>query len=174
MKYRILVAFILSLLFARNSWSSELTVLQDPGASLSNKEVSIALRQTGCYGTCAQYKVTLFADGLTIFDGARYTEYKGIKRLKRPPEDILTVLYVMQKNDFLKIQNQILNEEDGCKEFWTDHSSIFLELSDGKHSHEVYWYLGCKGHKDIPKLQAIKESILNAAKIGDLIESANK
>ncbi len=174
MRYRVIVAFVLSLLFVGNSWSSELTVLQDLGASLNNKEVSIALRQTGCYGTCAQYKVTLFADGLTIFDGARYTEYKGIKRLKRPPEDILTVLYVMQKNDFLNIQNRIRKGEDGCKEYWTDHSAIFLELSDGKHSHEVYWYLGCKGHKDIPKLQAIKESILKAVNIGDLIESTNK
>jgi hypothetical protein len=60
--------------------------------------VSIALRQTGCYG-CAHYEVELFGDGHAVFTEEGAAPGKGQHRYRLPVREVARLLDSLRAKD---------------------------------------------------------------------------
>jgi hypothetical protein len=46
----------------------------------SNSEVMISLQRTECFGTCPIYKITIYGNGLVVYEGRAYVGTRGIRK----------------------------------------------------------------------------------------------
>jgi hypothetical protein len=72
MRFAFLAAFLLCTLAATADDSS-------------NKDVTITLERTGCFGTCPVYKLTIQADGSVTYQGNDFVRVRGLQHSKIEP-----------------------------------------------------------------------------------------
>ena len=61
--------------------------IQIPRA-LGYRGAVITMRRTMCFGTCPDYKVTIYGDGRVVYEGYNYVGVKGTRTSQIPPEEV--------------------------------------------------------------------------------------
>jgi len=104
----------------------------------------ITLARTACYGFCPTYEVTIYADGLVVYQGYENVGVLGERRGSATPEAIAELVRAAQQLNFFELEGKYeykLNE-DGKPYTITDQPSRIMTLAMNGKSKEVEQYFG--------------------------------
>jgi hypothetical protein len=104
----------------------------------------ISLARTGCYGFCPTYEVTIYADGLVVYQGYEHVQVLGERQGSADADGIAALVRACQQLDFFELDDQYkykLNE-DGEPYTITDQPSRILTLTVAGQSKQVEQYFG--------------------------------
>lgn len=141
---------------------------QQPSAGASPQRTSrlgvapfdeITLQRTECYGTCPAYTVVLHGDGTVVYKGKSHVVAFGERKASIPKASISFLLSAFDEASFLSFQDEYGSERDGCKEVWTDSSSLMIRYQSKANSKSVAYYRGCVGAKDLDKITWLADTI---------------
>ncbi|MBA3786386.1 MAG: hypothetical protein H0X15_12780 [Acidobacteria bacterium] len=125
------------------------TVVQTNAQSLptSNKipnDLQINLDRSACFGICPDYSLTIESDGKVIFEGRSYTGTKGKIEDKINRKILEQIISEFEKADFFKLNNNYVEEKDGCGELWTDNPYETISIKLNGKTKQVTHYFGCE------------------------------
>ncbi|MEO9947159.1 MAG: DUF6438 domain-containing protein [Paraglaciecola sp.] len=133
------------------------------GLATPNSTDVFSLAKMPCFGTCPVYEVSVFSDGVIVFNGEAHTKLKGIYRLPNDSDLFQRILRLLDNSDFQTFRDNYgwtpEGEESPCKEEWTDHPSTMLTMQYANSNKTVYHYHGCKGFEREEELEAIENSL---------------
>ena len=124
--------------------SSESESTESGAAITSEGFEKITLARTGCYGFCPTYEVTIYADGLVIYQGYEHVEVLGERQSTASAEGIEALLRACQQLNFFELDEKYeykLNEE-GEPYTITDQPSRIMTLTVDGQSKQVEQYFG--------------------------------
>ncbi|MDN3653410.1 DUF6438 domain-containing protein [Thalassotalea ponticola] len=131
--------------------------------SLSKESPSDAFifAQTPCFGTCPVYEITVLSDGTVIYKGESHVSNKGVYSFPKSPELFTHLLKVIDSYNFHNFRDDYgwSDEENICKEQWTDHSSTILTIQYAGDVKSVHHYHGCKGFEREDELVKLEKEI---------------
>lgn len=61
----------------------------------------IALKRSGCYGTCPTYKLEIHGDGTVLYDREAYVRTNGEQKAQISHESLVTLVNAFRQTDFL-------------------------------------------------------------------------
>ena len=97
---------------------------------LEPSEPFLVMKRTACYGTCPQYKISIYNDGLIIYNGKLFVDRIGCFSSMISMHQIDSITSLLNDIDFFSLKEEYLSPI-------TDVPSVILELNiDGK-SHKV-------------------------------------
>ena len=128
--------------------------------------------ETSCYGSCAAFDVTVFSDGIVVFNGKGFTKVEGVYRLPDAPELFQQVLQLTDERGFHEFRDDYgwgENAEELCKEQWTDHSSTILTMRYANTQKVIRHYHGCKGFDREQELILLEEALYELLDVKDYV-----
>jgi hypothetical protein len=133
----------------------------------------ITLERPGCFLGCAEYLVTISADGTVTFEGKANVKVKGKAQSKISREKVQVLVAAFGKVSFFSLRDQYFGKEDGCRQLWADSDSATTSIVMNGKSKSVNHYLGChrKGRIPYPRvLSALEEKIDEVANTKQWVE----
>jgi hypothetical protein len=106
------------------------------------KDVVISLQRTGCYGSCAAYKLTIYGDGRLEYEGENNVKVKGKKEGHIDLADIKRIVSEFDKANYFSLDQYTENHCASCT-LCTDMPTTFTEIRVKGTSHKVEHYYGC-------------------------------
>ncbi len=79
------------------------------------------MKRTPCYGTCPQYQVTIFLNGLIMYEGKRYVDKIGCFRSKLSKKKIEKIISLINKINYSNLESEYLSKV-------TDLPSVVTEV----------------------------------------------
>jgi hypothetical protein len=123
----------------------------------------ISLRRPDCFLTCADYLVTITADGTVTFEGYANVRVKNRvqSRISRDKVQILVTAFAKAK--FFSLRDKYVWQEDGCRKVWPDSSAATTSILINGKSKSVDHYLGChrKGRTSYPEALTRLEHLID-------------
>jgi cellulose synthase/poly-beta-1,6-N-acetylglucosamine synthase-like glycosyltransferase len=119
----------------------------------------ITLERTTCFGTCPAYKVSIFGDGLVLFEGKEFVKTKGDADGRITKDELQQLVREFEKIDYLKLYDRYGDDEKTCPESWTDYPSAITSLNSNGKQKTVHHYLGCRGLTILDQLTALENKI---------------
>ena len=106
--------------------------------------VEIRVEQTGCFGYCPSYIVSIEPDDAYLFCGLHFTRNEGPHSGVLPQNSFQALVRTLRDNEFLA-RNSVEPGSHNCTVFVTDHPSAYISVSfSSGNSIELYWYAGCR------------------------------
>ena len=97
---------------------------------LETSEPFLVMKRTACYGTCPQYKISIYNDGLIMYNGTLFVDRIGCFSSMISMNQVDSIKSLLNDIDFFSLNEEYLSPI-------TDVPSVILELNiDGK-SHTV-------------------------------------
>lgn len=118
----------------------------------------ITLERTRCFGDCPAYKISIYGDGLVLYDGKDFVKIKGDADGRITKEQVQQLVREFEKIDYLKLDDDY-TEGKNCPEYWTDHPSAITTLSRDGNTKRVTHYYGCHGLPVLDQLTALENKI---------------
>lgn len=118
----------------------------------------ITLERTTCFGTCPAYKVSIFGDGLVLYEGKDFVKTKDTADGRITKDELARLVREFEKIDYLKL-NDRYGEGDSCPEGWTDYPSAITSFNSNGKQKTVHHYLGCRGLTILDQLTALENKI---------------
>lgn len=113
--------------------------------------LKIGLVRTGCFGTCAAYRVTVQGDGTVVYDSGQNTLVPGHHVTHIAPDKVRDLFAAFQKADFFWLHDAYVSEV-------TDLPSYALMLSFDGHRKGVQDYAGTIVHMP-PEVTALENQV---------------
>ena len=121
------------------------------------------LSSTYCFGTCPEYEVYVFSDGVILFNGEGHTELEGIYRLPSDPNLFQRILRLLDDSDFDSFRDNYgwteEGEESPCKEEGSDQPSTILSMQYANSKKTVFHYHGCRGFDREEELISLEKKV---------------
>lgn len=115
----------------------------------------------------------VFADGVTVFNGEKYTEYVGIYRLPTNPELFQEILRLLDESNFQQFPSRVAASRSGepspCRESWTDDATTVLTMQTADRQKTIEHYHGCKGFPREAELVALEKKLIELTGIANFI-----
>ncbi|WP_306016868.1 DUF6438 domain-containing protein [Oceanicaulis sp. MMSF_3324] len=115
----------------------------DQAASYDQIE-EIRVEQTGCFGYCPSYIVSIEPNDAYRFCGLHFTGSEGPHLGVLPEHSFKALVRTLQDNEFLA-RNSVDYGGDNCTVYATDHPSAYISVSfSNENSKQLHWYSGCR------------------------------
>ena len=114
-----------------------------PGAGTRPEDMSIALRRTGCYGSCPSYRLELRGDGFVTYWGESHVVAEGHHQWRVAPTAVAAMVERFRQADYFKLKGTYIAHT-------TDLPSYIIRLSLGAQKKTVVDYGGAE--PDLPIL----------------------
>ncbi|MCH2101834.1 MAG: DUF6438 domain-containing protein [Planctomycetes bacterium] len=120
----------------------------DPEISITEYSLAdfelLTLERTGCYGFCPTYQVTVYVDGLVVYQGYENVSVLGERRGQIDKAGIEELLALCAELDFfgLAAEYRYIEDEEGSRRTVADQPSRITTLRLGGHGHQVENYFG--------------------------------
>jgi hypothetical protein len=118
----------------------------------------ITLERTICFGSCPAYKISIFSDGLVLYEGKDFVKTKGDADGRITKEQVQELVKEFEKIDYLKLDNEY-SPGKKCPEGWTDYPSAITSLTQNDKTKTVVHYHGCQGLPVLKQLTALENKI---------------
>ena len=128
-----------------------------PAAQDVPKDTVITLERTVCYGTCPAYKLTIYADGKVVFEGAEYVRKTGRFEARVSRDKVQELLTAFREINYFDLKNNY--SEKDCPQWWTDHPTAQTSLTINGRSKTVRHYYGCAGLEVLDRLSKLESKI---------------
>src|SRR5689334_7780175 len=83
----------------------------------------ITLERTICFGSCPAYKVSIYGDGLVIYEGKDFVKTKGDADGRITKDELQQLVREFEKLDYMKLRDRYGDDNAGCPESSTDYPS---------------------------------------------------
>lgn len=125
----------------------------------------ITLERTVCYGTCPNYKLTIFSDGRVSYEGIRFVKKMG-KATGRISRAKLNDLVMEFTNIYyFNLPDSFQPGDKTCPTEWTDMPSATTSLTWQGRSKTIVHYHGCKGANTLELLTKLENKIDEAVNV---------
>ena len=118
----------------------------------------ITLERTICFGSCPAYKISIYGDGLVIYEGKDFVKTKGDADGRITREQVQQLVREFEKIDYLKLDDDYGTGKN-CPEAWTDYPSAITSLTQNDKTKTVKHYHGCSGLPVLNQLTALENKI---------------
>jgi hypothetical protein len=158
MHKKLLIALIGFLLSASSSLAEEQKTVPP--------DTIIALERTMCYGTCPEYKLTIYADGKIEFDGKNYVKAIGHYVKTISLEKVAMILTEVESINFFE-----LNGDYACMG-WTDMPTAITTVKKEGATKQIRHYHGCESanKEELTALTELENKIDELAEISDWLK----
>ena len=119
----------------------------------------ITLERTICFGMCPAYKVSIYGDGLVLYDGKEFVKTKGDADGRITKDEVQQLVREFEKIDYLKLADDYGSDDKTCPESSTDYPSATTSLNWNGKQKTVRHYLGCRGLPVLDQLRALEDKI---------------
>lgn len=152
--YRVVMAVMLSSTIAtlscarpqadmRASGTSADTTGADSTPAPAGDSAVFVLDRGSCFGACPEYRVQVFADGRTTFDGRRHVARTGASAGRIAASAVSSLAATFARRGFATIPSEIEPSAKRCRRFATDMPSVRLEMRVPGLAHQVRYNEGC-------------------------------
>lgn len=106
-------------------------------------DLLITLERSGCWRGCADYRVTISADGRVLFEGKDNVRIKGTAQATIRREKVLLLVDTIMKAKYFSLRDQYVGKEDGCRTVGADFNSAITSVVMNGRSKSITHYFGC-------------------------------
>jgi hypothetical protein len=106
-------------------------------------DLLVTLERPGCWRGCADYRVTIAADGKVVFEGKENVRVKGTAQTKISREKVLLLVDEVVKAKFFSLRDQYMGKEDGCRTIGADFNSAITSVVMNGKAKTINHYFGC-------------------------------
>lgn len=144
-----------------------------PPSSLDNKvkpTIVITLQRTVCYGTCPEYKLTIFADGRVLYEGISFVKKEGKAwgRITRRQLDELILEF--NKINYFSLADSYTPGTKVCPQSMTDMPAATTSLTGNGKSKTIVHYHGCRGSSVLDQLTRLENKIDDAVNVNKWVK----
>ena len=119
----------------------------------------ITLERTPCFGSCPAYKISIYGNGLVIYEGKDFVKLKDTADSRITKDQVQELVQEFQRLDYMKLPDNFGNDEKTCPESGTDYPSAITSFNwEGKQK-TVHHYLGCRGLPILDQLWKLEDKI---------------
>ena len=118
----------------------------------------ITLERTTCFGTCPAYKVSIYGDGLVIYEGREFVKTKGDADGRITKDQVQQLVREFEKIGYVKLEDEYSMDKN-CPQGWTDAPTAITTLSQNDKTKKVVHYQGCRGLPALDQLTALEDKI---------------
>jgi len=129
----------------------------------------ITLERSTCFGTCPAYKISIYGDGLVIYEGKELVKTKGDADGRITKEAVQQLVREFEKIGYLKLDDEYSTDKN-CPEGWTDAPTAITSLTQNDKTKRVVHYYGCRGLPVLEQLTALENKIDEAVNTKRWIE----
>ena len=116
-------------------------------------DLLITLERPGCWRGCADYRVTIAADGKVVFEGKENVRVKGTAQTQISREKVLLLVEMIVKAKYFSLRDQYASKEDGCRTIGADFNGAIVSVVMNGRSKTIDHYFGCfRSGKTFPKV----------------------
>jgi hypothetical protein len=121
----------------------------------------ITLERPDCFLGCANYLLTISADGTVTYEGKANVRVKGKVQTQISREKVQLLVAAFAKAKFFTLRDEYAWRKDGCRKTWPDSSSAITSITINGKSKSVNHYLGChtRGASYPPALTELERKI---------------
>jgi hypothetical protein len=119
----------------------------------------ITLERTICFGTCPNYKLTIFSDGRVEYEGIRFVKKMGKATGHISPAKLHKLVREFINIDYLNLPDSFQPGETTCPQQATDMPSANTSLSWQGRSKAIRHYHGCSGVSTLELLTKLENKI---------------
>lgn len=130
----------------------------------------ITLERTTCFGSCPAYTVSIYGDGLVLFEGKEYVKTKDTADGRITKDELQQLVREFEKLDYMKLKDNYGNDDAGCPQSSTDYPSAITSLNLNGKEKTVHHYLGCRGLPILDQLTQLEDKIDEVVKTKRWIE----
>ncbi len=105
MKQKFLIIVGIITLFVR-AYSDLYPELTQPPKANEYKDVIITLERTPCYGTCPDYKLTIYGDGKIVYEGKEYVKITGTQTAQISIDQVKAIVDEFYRIDYFSLQDK--------------------------------------------------------------------
>jgi hypothetical protein len=134
-----------------------------------SNEASISIARSGCYGTCPQYTITLFPDGVYFWFGEMHVNMEGYIRGNIKPESFQKAKQALEEARYLEFKERYFIKEDGCKEVWSDNPGVTIRVQTASFVKVIQHYHGCRGFSREDELVHLEDLLDKILKTESLV-----
>ncbi len=116
----------------------------------------VSLERKGCFGTCPQYKVTVFGDGRVDYVGFQHVKTIGRAETQISASAIAEMKAALAKSRYFYLRSSYGFISDGCSSPNADSPTAYTTVQQGKKTKSIKRSDGCS---DIPKDSSIKRLV---------------
>jgi len=174
MRHPLLTIFILFTVVA-GAGGARLHSLQSdqPPSFLDNNvkpTVVITLQRTVCYGTCPEYKVTIFADGRVLYEGVSSVKTKGQAWGRISRQKLEDLILEFQNIYYFNLNDSYTPGTKACPQSMTDMPAATTSLSWNGKSKTIVHYHGCRGLQVLDLLTQLENKIDEAVNVNKWVK----
>jgi len=70
------------------------------------KNVVITLERTACYGTCPDYRLTIYGDGRIVYEGKKFVEVTGLQTAQLSQDKIKQLINEFSRIDYFSLKDE--------------------------------------------------------------------
>ena len=97
---------------------------------IQTSNIFLSMKRTPCYGTCPQYQVTIFSNGLIKYEGKRFVDKIGCFHSKLSRKKIENIVSLVNKINYFKLDSVYSSNV-------TDLPSVVTEVLVNRKNHRV-------------------------------------
>ena len=125
----------------------------------------------GCFGFCARYKATLFADGTFIFDGEEYVRSPGVFKENRDPMLFEQLIALTKDYDIYEFETDYngASEKGICESIITDQPRTRMTFQYQGRIKVIDHYEGCLGFDREEQLYELESAVFDLFKLDEFM-----
>lgn len=123
------------------------------------EDLVITLERGYCYGSCPVYKVIVFADGVTVFEGNNFVKELKVIRTQISQEQVKRLLQEFDSAKIFSKRDDYLSQGEYCPEMWTDGFITTISIQANKKIKLIQHYDGCRGATDVEELTRLENKV---------------
>ena len=173
--FLIVLTTFMWLALAPAGWGGEEAVHSGPPTSTSvsqsvPSDTEITLFRTNCYGGCAVYSLTIYADGRVLYEGGENSKKRGTLTSRISQEKVKELIAAFNGINYFSLADRYDHGSMDCPSWGTDMPSALTSLTLNKKKKAVNHYLGCSGSEVLGKLSWLENKIDDAVNVKQWIE----
>jgi hypothetical protein len=166
------IVFLLS--FAAGTASARPNGLQaDPPLPVRHHSPAppvITLQRTVCYGTCPEYKLTIFADGRVLYEGISYVKKEGKAWGRITRRQLEELILEFNKINYFSLADSYTPGTKVCPQSMTDMPAATTSLTRNGKSKTIVHYHGCRGLSVMDQLTQLENKIDEAVNVNKWVK----
>jgi hypothetical protein len=130
----------------------------------------ITLQRTVCYGTCPEYKLTIFSDGRVLYEGISSVKTKGKAWGRITPAELEELILEFQNINYFDLDDSYTPGTKVCPQSMTDMPAATTSLTRNGKSKTVIHYHGCRGLPVLDLLTQLENKIDEAVSVNKWVK----
>ena len=125
----------------------------------------ITLERTVCFGTCPNYKLTIYSDGRVSYEGIRFVKKMGKATGRISRAKLHDLVMEFTNIYYFNLPDSFQPGDKTCPTEWTDMPSATTSLTWQGRSKTIIHYHGCKGANTLELLTKLENKIDEAVNV---------